>query len=843
MSSDWWRGAVLYQIYPRSFADANGDGIGDLAGITARLPYVAALGVDGIWLSPFYPSPMRDFGYDVSDHLGIDPMFGTEQDFQTLVTQAHQLGLKVVVDQVWSHTAAEHAWFEESRASRSNPKADWYVWADARPDGSPPNNWQSWMGGSAWRWEPRRQQYHLHNFLPQMPDLNFHCAAVQDAVLEIAGQWLERGVDGFRLDTANLYFHSRDLEDNPPLPPQQRGDSPVLMQAHRHNADQPEAPLFFERLRALMDRYEGRMAVAEIGGLDPLPKMQDYTRGSARLHTAYSFAFLGERPDAETVMAALAPWNEGDGASAWPSWAFSNHDAPRVATRWAGPAAGAFAFGGQARASTQASDAAPVTWLALLLALRGTLFLYQGEELGLPQSTLTFEQLRDPFGIAHWPLNPGRDGCRTPFPWQADAPSTGSPLQPRRGCRRTRHTPRWRWTASSPTPGPRCTRRADWWRCGARIRRCAGAASSRLWRMATCWWCGAVSQTPMPTTTCCWHSTWAPPAHGCRYPRHSPRARRCSSTRRPPPRAARWCCRPAACCLRARRDYPPRLSGRAPMNTMAIPAVPPAPAGLDDTYPLDAAQVAMFERNGYIKLKHVLSPEVLAYYGSQITRLTIELNTQDRPIEERSTYDRAFLQVMNLWERSPLVGRFVMAQRLARIAAELLQCRGVRLYHDQSLYKEPGGGITPAHADQYYWPLASDRTITAWIPLQAVPLDLGPLGFYARSQSVSFGRDLGISDESEAKISKNMAQHGFTYDVGAFDLGEVSFHLGWTFHKAGANTSAQPRSVMTIIYMDADMRLVPALNAIQANDRDQWCPGAREGEVIDTPKNPVIWSR
>jgi ectoine hydroxylase-related dioxygenase (phytanoyl-CoA dioxygenase family) len=279
------------------------------------------------------------------------------------------------------------------------------------------------------------------------------------------------------------------------------------------------------------------------------------------------------------------------------------------------------------------------------------------------------------------------------------------------------------------------------------------------------------------------------------------------------------------------------------MNALAMHAVPPAAAGLDDPYPLDAAQVAQFRRDGYIKLKHVLSPELLAYYGRQITRLTIELNTQSRPIEERSTYDRAFLQVMNLWERSPLVARFVMGQRLARIAAELLQVRGVRLYHDQSLYKEPGGGITPAHADQYYWPLASDRTVTAWIPLQAVPLELGPLGFYARSQSVAFGRDLGISDESEAKISQNMAQHGFAYDVGAFDLGEVSFHLGWTFHKAGANTSTQPRSVMTIIYMDADMHLVPALNDIQANDRDQWCPGAREGEVIDTPKNPVIWAQ
>ena len=264
---------------------------------------------------------------------------------------------------------------------------------------------------------------------------------------------------------------------------------------------------------------------------------------------------------------------------------------------------------------------------------------------------------------------------------------------------------------------------------------------------------------------------------------------------------------------------------------------------LDTPYVLQPAQVAQFRRDGYIKLKSVLSPQTLAEYGRDITRLTVELNTQQRPLEEHSTYDRAFLQVMNLWEQSPRVGRFVMGRRLGRLAAELLEVRGVRLYHDQSLYKEPGGGITPAHADQYYWPLASDRTITAWIPLQPVPTEMGPLGFYARSQSVSFGRDLGISDESEAQISANMAQHGFEFDSGAFDLGEVSFHLGWTFHKAGPNTSDRPRSVMTIIYMDADMRLAPALSPIQANDRDQWCPGAVEGAVIDTRKNPVVWAR
>jgi alpha-glucosidase len=415
MSTPWWRGATIYQIYPRSFADATGDGTGDLAGITRHLPYVASLGVNGLWLCPFFPSPMRDFGYDVSDHLGVDPLFGTLADFDTLVTEAHRLGLKVVIDQVWSHTAAEHPWFEESRASRDNPKADWYVWAEARPDGSPPNNWQSWMGGPAWRWEPRRRQYHLHNFLPQMPDLNFHCLAVQEEILAVARFWLERGVDGFRLDTANLYFHSRGLQDNPPAPA--GAELPVLMQLHRHNADQPETPAFFERLRPLLDAYDA-FAVAEVGGAEPLLTMAEYTRGRDRLHTAYSFALLGDAPSPQTLARHMADWQQGLAAQAWPSWAFSNHDVPRVASRWGGRVEAGFAFGGAAASATAAGS--PALWMALLLVLRGTVFIYQGEELGLPQSEVPFEQLQDPFGRANWPVNKGRDGCRTPMPWRAD---------------------------------------------------------------------------------------------------------------------------------------------------------------------------------------------------------------------------------------------------------------------------------------------------------------------------------------------------------------------------------------------------------------------------------------
>jgi ectoine hydroxylase-related dioxygenase (phytanoyl-CoA dioxygenase family) len=264
---------------------------------------------------------------------------------------------------------------------------------------------------------------------------------------------------------------------------------------------------------------------------------------------------------------------------------------------------------------------------------------------------------------------------------------------------------------------------------------------------------------------------------------------------------------------------------------------------LNHPYPLTAAHIAQFREQGFIKLKNVFSAELLRDYGAEITRLTLALNTQTLPLEQRSTYDRAFLQVMNLWEHSARVREFVLGQRLGKLATDLLEVDGVRLYHDQALYKEPGGGITPAHADQYYWPFASDRSITAWIPLQAVPADMGPLAFFARSQSVALGRELPISDDSERAINAAMRSEGFIEVNEPFDLGEVSFHLGWTFHRAGANTSTQARSVMTIIYMDDAMRLNAPSNANQVADWQQWCPGAAIGAVIATPKNLPVYSR
>ena len=263
-------------------------------------------------------------------------------------------------------------------------------------------------------------------------------------------------------------------------------------------------------------------------------------------------------------------------------------------------------------------------------------------------------------------------------------------------------------------------------------------------------------------------------------------------------------------------------------------------ADLDRPYPLSDEQVGSFRDNGFVRLKQVFGAEELACYGPEIERLTMA--KQARPIEERSTYGKAFLQVTNLWEQSPLAREFVFGKRLARIAGELLEVEGVRLYHDQSLMKEPGGGFTPAHADEYYWPLASDRTVTAWVPLQAVPGEMGPIGLYAGSHRFDFGRDLPISDESEARISAEMERQGFALVDDPFELGEVSFHSGWTFHRAGPNRTDRPRSVMTIIYMDRDMRL-KAPSAGQQADRDAFCPGVEVGNVIASPKNPVLWER
>ena len=410
----WWRGGVIYQIYPRSFLDSDGDGVGDLPGICARLDYVASLGVEAIWIAPFFTSPMADFGYDIADYRDVDPLFGTLADFDRLLARAHRLGLKVMIDQVLSHTSVEHPWFRESRQSRDNPKADWYVWADPKADGTPPNNWLSLFGGSAWQWEPRRGQYYLHNFLAQQPDLNFHQPAVRAAMLENVRFWLDRGVDGLRLDAINFCFHDAQLRDNPPKPPHERtgrgfsADNPYAFQYHWYNNTQPENLGFLEALRALLDRYPDVVALGEISSEDSLATMAEYTRGR-RLHMGYSFELLTEDFSAAHIRGTVERL-EAQMSDGWPCWAISNHDVARVLTRWGG-------------ARPSARLASQLT--ALVCSLRGSVCVYQGEELGLTEAEVPFESLRDPYGIAFWPNFKGRDGCRTPMPWDSRAAHAG----------------------------------------------------------------------------------------------------------------------------------------------------------------------------------------------------------------------------------------------------------------------------------------------------------------------------------------------------------------------------------------------------------------------------------
>jgi len=410
--SDWWRGTVTYQIYPRSFQDSNGDGIGDLRGITERLGYVADLGVDAVWLSPIFVSPMADMGYDVSDYTDIDPIFGTLADFDAMLARAHELGLKVVIDQVLSHSSDQHPFFAESRSSRTNPKADWYVWADPKHDGTPPNNWLSVFGGPAWAWDARRHQYFLHNFLAEQPDLNFHNPEVRKWLLSTMKFWLERGVDGFRLDTVNFYFHDALLRDDAAdfRRKSQPEANPYGMQYHLFSKNQPENIAFLEEMRKLLDGYEARAMVGEMGeSHHAIRMMGEYTTGK-RLQQCYSFEMLGDRFDPPHFRGQIEEFYAG-APGGWPSWAFSNHDVRRHVTRWA----------------KHGTGPKPLAKLAgaLLLSLEGSICIYQGEELGQTETELELFELTDPQGIRFWPAPIGRDGCRTPMVWDGGNASSG----------------------------------------------------------------------------------------------------------------------------------------------------------------------------------------------------------------------------------------------------------------------------------------------------------------------------------------------------------------------------------------------------------------------------------
>ena len=411
--SDWWKSAVIYQIYPRSFQDSDGDGVGDLNGITRRLDHVASLGVDVIWLSPFFTSPMDDMGYDISDHTGVDPMFGTLDDFQALLKKTHALGMKLIIDQVPSHTSDRHPWFQESRQSRDNPKADWYVWAEAKPDGSPPNNWLSVFGGPAWTWEPRRKQYYLHSFLTSQPQMNFHNPDVPDAILDAMRTWLDRGVDGFRLDSINYPYHDEKLRNNPPRKDARDADwvNPYNVQKHVYDKTRPETPAFLERVRALTDEYDGTMTVGEVGeGRGGAKIMGEYTCGNNRLHMAYSFEMLGDAYNPDHFKDCVGGFFK-EASGGWPCWAFSNHDVVRHVSRWA--------------KTPGTEDAVARQAIALMISLEGAKCLYQGEELGQTETDLDFSEIVDPPGLKFWPEYKGRDGCRTPMVWEKDAPNAG----------------------------------------------------------------------------------------------------------------------------------------------------------------------------------------------------------------------------------------------------------------------------------------------------------------------------------------------------------------------------------------------------------------------------------
>jgi len=411
----WWRGAVIYQVYPRSFQDSNGDGIGDLPGITQRLGHIASLGVDAVWISPFFKSPMADYGYDVEDYRLVDPMFGALEDFDVLLERAHDHGLKLLVDLVPCHTSDRHRWFQEARVSRDNHRADWYVFVDPRPDGTPPNNWLSVFGGPAWTWEPRRRQYYLHTFLSSQPALNWHNPAVADAVVGEAEFWLERGVDGFRIDAIDFALFDQDLRDNPARPPDLplagglSDAAPYARQVHSRQKGHPDLPRkVLEPLRTLADRYDRALLLGELSGYDAVDRVTEYTR-DGMLDIAYTFDLLHSAPTAAAVRSVVSELEAKIG-SGWACWALSNHDVPRALSRFGDPA--------------RAADLQPLL-TAMLCSLRGTICLYQGEELALTEADLAFEDLQDPYGIAFYPTFKGRDGCRTPMPWRRDAPFGG----------------------------------------------------------------------------------------------------------------------------------------------------------------------------------------------------------------------------------------------------------------------------------------------------------------------------------------------------------------------------------------------------------------------------------
>jgi alpha-glucosidase len=398
MTDAWWKSAVLYQIYPRSFADSDGDGVGDLRGILARLPHLTELGVDALWLSPIFASPMADFGYDISDYTAIDPLFGSLADFDALLAAAHTRGLKVILDFVPNHTSDQHAWFRESRASRQNAKRDWYIWRDPAPDGGPPNNWLSEFGGPAWQFDEATGQYYYHAFLKEQPDLNWRNRDVAAAMHDVMRFWLKRGVDGFRLDAIWHLIEDEQCRDNPRNPDYQPGDPPDKSLLPIYSGDRPEVHDALRAMRQVIDEFPDRLMIGEIY-LPFKQLMAYYGRDLGGTHLPFNFALLKAPWQARAIAKLIDDYEAVLPPGAWPNWVLGNHDKPRVAGRV-----------GEAQARVAAM---------LLLTLRGTPTLYYGDEIGLPQATIPPELVQDPYEKNVPGLGLGRDGCRTPMQWDA----------------------------------------------------------------------------------------------------------------------------------------------------------------------------------------------------------------------------------------------------------------------------------------------------------------------------------------------------------------------------------------------------------------------------------------
>jgi alpha-glucosidase len=399
----WWREGVIYQIYPRSFADANGDGLGDLPGLISRLDYLGHLGVDAVWLSPIYPSPDADFGYDVADHCAVDPRFGTLSDFDLLVREAHRLGIRLIMDLVLNHTSDRHPWFLDSRSSRQSPRRDWYIWRDPGPGGRPPNNWTASFGGSAWTRDSQTGQFFYHMFLSRQPDVNWRNPDVRRAQLDVVRFWQERGVDGFRLDVFNVYFKDASFRSNPWTPGMRAFDR----QRHLHDSNQPEMMPLLAELRKILDRRPDSYAVGET--FTDTPMRGACYAGDGLLHAVFSFDFTEGQIRfpwrARWLLSRIARRERQFTGARWPTTVFSNHDLPRAASRY----------------SRGEGDEQAKLEMALLLTLRGTPFLYYGEEIGMRDIRLHRSQILDPPGKLYWPLYKGRDGCRGPMQWEDSA--------------------------------------------------------------------------------------------------------------------------------------------------------------------------------------------------------------------------------------------------------------------------------------------------------------------------------------------------------------------------------------------------------------------------------------